>query len=153
MSIRFLGNLTIYKQTIFRFLSIRSSSRSFYSAPPLLDSEFKNQFELPDTKPLLSQFNLNGLDSTSNQNIIKGLSSTKFVVGSYTLTGPILLANNAIFLWDVPQFGVGSKELEIKDTLIQSKEIEYCLDTESVFYGWTTRMMKIFEFIDPTPGT
>ncbi len=149
------GKRNITQSTMNRvFKSIRKqriNTRLFRSQT--INFTTKKELNLPDTKPLLSQFTLRGLESTSDQNVIKGASSTTFVVGNYTIPGPVMILNNAIFLWDVPQFGVGSKQVEIETPLNSTPGKEVVSDTDSVFYGWTTDMFKLLEFLDPAPGT
>ena len=64
-------------------------------------------------------------------------------MGDLRLRGPTVILNSSVFLWDVPQFGIGGP-----DVIETSKE-----DPASPFYGWTEDVFKLFDLVEPAPGT
>ncbi|KAJ3273672.1 hypothetical protein HDU76_010780 [Blyttiomyces sp. JEL0837] len=56
-------------------------------------------------------------------------------------------------MWDVPQYGVGSVEVEQGDGEVEvnDKGLERVDNPGSVFHLWTTDMLKLFEIVTPKP--
>ncbi|KAJ3009956.1 hypothetical protein HKX48_007655 [Thoreauomyces humboldtii] len=57
-----------------------------------------------------------------------------------------------LLMWDVPQFGVGSKEVvgpDVDDVAGHVAVDE--VDPSSPFYGWTTECFKVFEVLENAP--
>lgn len=64
-----------------------------------------------------------------------------------TFNGPIILLNSSVFMWDVPQYGVGGPKGDVEPL------VEGAYDNPaSPFHGWTHEMLKVFELIDKKPG-
>ncbi|KAI8817854.1 DUF498-domain-containing protein, partial [Fimicolochytrium jonesii] len=59
------------------------------------------------------------------------VGNKSFTIGETRVQGPVIVANGHIFLWDVPQFGVGNPA--------------------SPFYGWTEDCLRIFEVMENAP--
>ncbi|TPX50790.1 hypothetical protein SeLEV6574_g00694 [Synchytrium endobioticum] len=78
---------------------------------------------------------------------ITSVKQNGFIVGDFDIAGPIMLLNGSLFMWDVPQFGVGSDE--IVESEVEGLE---CVDDEmSPFHGWDTTCLKLLELVDPRP--
>ncbi|KAJ3316071.1 hypothetical protein HDV04_000280 [Boothiomyces sp. JEL0838] len=68
--------------------------------------------------------------------VISKVTNTGFHVQDLQIEGPIIVLNQQVILWDVPQYGVGDV---------------VCTDPSSPFYGWKTEMFNIFEKVEPKP--
>ncbi|KAJ3082781.1 hypothetical protein HK102_001460 [Quaeritorhiza haematococci] len=110
-----------------------------------------------NTGPTLSHFNV--LETAAGTKMITGVRNQGFSVGDVNLVGPVLLVNNSLLMWDVPQFAVGSEEVVPTDqdlergyTEVDGEKIPMVTDETSVFYGWTTKIFDVFKTIEPLPG-
>ena len=58
-----------------------------------------------------------------------------------SLRGPVIIHHGKVFLWDVPQYGVGG----------QSSKSTQVNDPNSPFHEWSWDAFNMFEAVDPTP--
>ncbi len=79
--------------------------------------------------------------SSSEHQFIDLVGNYGLKVGSMSLRGPVIIHQGKIFLWDVPQFGVGG---------ISSKTPEVN-DPGSPFHEWSWEAFNMFDAIDPPP--
>ncbi|KAJ3156202.1 hypothetical protein HDU86_003965 [Geranomyces michiganensis] len=80
--------------------------------------------------------------------MFSAVGNTSFTVGDLRMHGPVVVINDQVLMWDVPQFGVGSDAVipasGKADTTSQG-------DPSSPFYGWSVDCFKIFEVIEQQP--
>lgn len=104
-------------------------------------------------QPVLRQFNvLDGVEP--NARLITRVTDFGFSVGKLNYKGAILVINNTVHLWDVPQYGVG---LQIHNKRGPDDDVEPLAtgaldDPASVFHGWTADMMDILAVMKEKPG-
>ncbi|TPX71716.1 hypothetical protein SpCBS45565_g00791 [Spizellomyces sp. 'palustris'] len=130
-------------------------ARLYYTTSRLLSSSNTS----PDPSPLQT-YNIFESPSPSTKTF-KSVGNTSFTVGDVRLQGPVVLINDTVFMWDVPQFGAGSEEVEITDTIIDGETLirqgagsegkQIVDDPSSPFHGWTTDNFKLFEVTQPVP--
>jgi uncharacterized protein len=89
---------------------------------------------------LLSKFEL--FPSSENGNkLITSMGNHGLTFGNVSYKGPVIINQGQVFLWDVPQYGVGgrsSKTLEVNDP-------------DSPFHEWSWEVFNMFENVDPCP--
>ncbi|KAL2912360.1 NADH dehydrogenase [ubiquinone] 1 alpha subcomplex assembly factor 3 [Polyrhizophydium stewartii] len=96
---------------------------------------------------LLKQLDMLG-SPTLYGKLVSSVSSNGFTVADLAVIGPGIVLNNAVLLWDVPQYGVGGPDSLTAESSAATPEFS---DPTSPFHGWTTEMFKIFEVVEPTP--
>ncbi|KAJ3257472.1 hypothetical protein HK103_004547 [Boothiomyces macroporosus] len=79
--------------------------------------------------------------------VISKVTNTGFHVQGLQIEGPIIVLNQQVILWDVPQYGVGGPKDDVEPL---DKDV-VCTDPSSPFYGWKTEMFNIFEKVEPKP--
>jgi uncharacterized protein len=91
--------------------------------------------------------------NTGETTKVNGLSDSKFSVNNVVYSGPIVILDNKIFLWNVPQFGLPASALDISkaESPAESTAQDSSAAVDPVFYGWSTEMLKILEHADPSP--
>lgn len=101
---------------------------------------------LSTRKDALSKFDL---FPSSSQTLITSVGNYGITVGNVSLrgdlsklkSGPVIIHQNKILLWDVPQYGVGGRSSK-------APEVD---DPSSPFHEWSFDMFNIFEAVDPSP--
>ncbi|KAI8811179.1 DUF498-domain-containing protein [Cladochytrium replicatum] len=93
----------------------------------------------------LSRYNVLSPNSSDAGRLITSIQKFGFALGSdMSLRGPLLILNHSVFLWDVPQYGVGSNEpVEGGNGLWD--------EPSSVFHGWDLEPFKALEIVKPRP--
>ena len=108
----------------------------------------KNNIE-PSSQSLKIKSNQMLLDKfsilKSEKRAVKSINQYGFKINDISIKGPAIVLNDELFLWDVPQFGVGG----LKD--VEPLEKDSWTDPASPFYGWTFKMFRIFEVVDRKP--
>lgn len=79
-------------------------------------------------------------------NRIKTVRNTGFVVEDAVVTGPMIIFNSQILLWNVPQYGVGGPKGDVEPL-----EPNAWTDPSSPFFGWTEDMFSLFKYVDHKP--
>ncbi|KAJ3048086.1 hypothetical protein HK097_010901 [Rhizophlyctis rosea] len=123
--------------------TIRSSSKPTPQDRPTLLSKTPEEKLAP-----LTQFNI--IQTPQSARLFTSVTNTGFQLSDVAVEGPLMLLNSRVFMWDVPQYGVGGigdLEAEVKG----GGEEERWADERSPFYGWGTDMFKILEVAVPSP--
>ncbi|KAJ3276872.1 hypothetical protein HDV01_002927 [Terramyces sp. JEL0728] len=96
-----------------------------------------------------SKFNVGNFNIIQDRakKVINKVTNTGFQVQDLNIQGPIIVLNQQVILWDVPQFGVGGPNDDVEP--LDNNVV--CSDPSSPFYGWKTEMLKIFETVEPKP--
>ncbi|TPX57580.1 hypothetical protein PhCBS80983_g03751 [Powellomyces hirtus] len=89
----------------------------------------------------------------ASSKLFTAVGNTGFTIGDMRMQGPVVVVNDAILMWDVPQFGVGSEQVVSQGanedasggTIVEKG------DPASPFYGWDTDCFKIFEVVENVP--
>ncbi|KAJ3166620.1 hypothetical protein HDU88_003102 [Geranomyces variabilis] len=91
----------------------------------------------------------------ASSKLFSAVGNTSFTVGDLRMHGPVVVINDQVLMWDVPQFGVGSDEVVPASdaSTAQDGGVEIVLqgDPSSPFYGWGVDCFKIFEVIEQQP--
>ncbi|KAJ3180360.1 hypothetical protein HDU85_004065 [Gaertneriomyces sp. JEL0708] len=89
----------------------------------------------------------------SSTRTFTSIGNTSFTLGDLHVTGPVCLINDQVLMWDVPQYGVGSEEVVVSDELIEleGREGKRVDNPHSVFHGWGTDCLKLFEVVKFLP--
>ncbi|KAI8585217.1 NADH dehydrogenase 1 alpha subcomplex assembly factor 3 [Geranomyces variabilis] len=91
----------------------------------------------------------------ASSKLFSAVGNTSFTVGDLRMHGPVVVINDQVLMWDVPQFGVGSDEVvsALDASTAQDGGAEVVLqgDPSSPFYGWGVDCFKIFEVIEQQP--
>ncbi|KAI8926955.1 NADH dehydrogenase 1 alpha subcomplex assembly factor 3 [Entophlyctis helioformis] len=99
---------------------------------------------------VLSQYSVLGSPSVLGRGVYS-VTNTGFAVSDLKVAGPVIVLNNAVLLWDVPQYGVGGPNGGVDDDDVARLPPGSIKDPASPCYGWTADMFKIFEAVEPTP--
>jgi hypothetical protein len=83
---------------------------------------------------------------------IKSVGNHGITAGNTRVKGPAIILHDALLLWDVPQFGVGGPALSENPPATESGAANVN-DPASPFHGWSSNVFKIFDLVEPKPGT
>ncbi|KAJ1543949.1 hypothetical protein HK405_008958 [Cladochytrium tenue] len=89
--------------------------------------------------------------------LVQRVAAGSVRVGDVLAAGPVAVINGAVFLWDAPQYGVGGPDEAALDARVDAARrsegsVEMVVDNPaSVFHGWTTDVLKLFEVVEPPP--
>ena len=133
---------------------LHPNSRRPYSAtirsakPPTEETPTLTQKTPEEKLAPLTQFNI--LQPPPNARLFTSVTNTGFQLSDIAIDGPAMVLGGRVFMWDVPQYGVGG----VGDLEAEIKEggVERCTDQSSPFYGWGTDMFKLLEVVVPAPG-
>ena len=71
------------------------------------------QKEILESKP--DNLNIHKFSILSNdQKALKSVSNTGFTINNISVEGPAILLNKELFMWNVPQFGVGGPKGDVE---------------------------------------
>jgi hypothetical protein len=51
---------------------------------------------------------------SNEQKALKSVSNTGFIINNISVEGPAILLNKELFLWNVPQYGVGGPRGDVE---------------------------------------
>jgi uncharacterized protein len=89
---------------------------------------------------LLSKFDL--FQSAGNStSLITSFGSFGLTFGNVSFKGPVIINQGRVFLWDVPQYGVGGISSKAPDVN----------DPNSPFHEWSWDAFNMFENVHPSP--
>ena len=91
-------------------------------------------------RDVLSKFELFPSSELKHQ-LITSVGNYGLTFGSMSLRGPVIIHSGKVFLWDVPQYGVGGKASKVADVN----------DPDSPFHEWSWDAFNMFESVDPAP--
>ncbi len=74
-----------------------------------------------------------------------------FKIKRNEVKGPVIVFKNSFYRWNVPQYGVGGALNDVEDSKGELIEKDGFKDCDSVFYGWTIEMFKLFECLEKKP--
>ncbi len=123
-------------------IGLRAPCRGFQTAARALNSD----------KTTLSKFDVLGPALPPSTLLMRSIGNHGLTLGNLQVKGPCVVLNNALFLWDVPQFGVGGPEGFVENNLKSSPAASVVDDPSSPFHGWTPDVFKLFELAGPLPG-
>ncbi|KAJ1558449.1 hypothetical protein HK096_000582, partial [Nowakowskiella sp. JEL0078] len=92
--------------------------------------------------------------------LISSVKNNGFAFSNETiLFGPVFVSSDLVFMWDVPQYGVGATAEVINeidtahDSMVGSDESgeKRFIDPTSVFHGWTREMFLLLEACENVP--
>ena len=75
------------------------------------------------------------------------ISNNGFTIGDTKVTGPVMVFNQTILLWDPPQYGVGGPDGDVDPLPKDAFD-----DPRSPFHGWTTEVFGLLNVLEPKPG-
>jgi hypothetical protein len=122
----------------------RTSSKNAFSvySKSAAESSSAKELKIKSNELLLNKFSILG----NGKKAMKSINESGFKINDISIKGPAILLNSELFLWDVPQYGVGGPSGDVEPL-----ESDAWPETSSPFYGWTDKMLKIFEIIDQKP--
>lgn len=120
-------------------ISITSFSSKTISATASSD-----ELKVKSSELLLNKYSI--LGGGPGKKAVKSINQSGFKINNVSIKGPAIVLNEELFLWDVPQFGVGGKSGDVEPVVNDGWS-----DPSSPFYGWTPRMFKIFEVVEKKP--
>jgi hypothetical protein len=66
-------------------------------------------------QPKTENLNINKFSILNNdQKALKSVSNTGFIINNISVEGPAILLNKELFMWNVPQFGVGGPNGDVE---------------------------------------
>jgi hypothetical protein len=107
---------------------------------------------LNNDKTTLSKFDVLGSALPPSTLLMRSVGNHGLTLGNLQVKGPCVVLNNSLFLWDVPQFGVGGPEGFVENNLKGLPSATVVDDPSSPFHGWSTDVFKLFELAGPLPG-
>ncbi|KAJ3216983.1 hypothetical protein HK099_005660 [Clydaea vesicula] len=126
------------QRTLSKLLCKKKIVHSPYRGSIFLNNKTNNSLSkhLKRSQSTLTNYNL-FQNKDSNIKLLNKLDENTCLVNDVR----VKVLNNSLYLFDVPQYGVGVSEADLKH-----KENEH-----SVFFGWDAKYLRIFELIEPTP--
>ena len=88
----------------------------------------------------------NSIFQNSSKTPVKSISDNGFKINDVSIKGPAIVLNGQLYLWDVPQFGVGGPDDDVEP--LQPGAFD---NPSSPFYGWTLDMFHVFQVAENKP--
>lgn len=120
----------------------RASSKSFNHISAA-EAAASKELKIKSNELLLNKYSILG---SGDKKAMKSINESGFKINDISIKGPAIVLNSELFLWNVAQFGIGGPRGDVEPL-----EKDAHPDPSSPFYGWTVKMLKIFEIIEQKP--